>query len=127
MLLNTQLIAELIDQGNFGGVKEAMERSIAEGSQTFEQDLARLISEGLVTREEGLSHSDSPTNLLWRLQNEQHGGKRQPEPEPEAEPGPSFTEITLGKMGTQSERATNSSVAIIASISSMVSTSTPWL
>ena len=104
VLLNTQLIAELIDQGNFGGVKEAMERSIAEGSQTFEQDLARLISEGLVTREEGLSHSDSPTNLLWRLQNEQHGGKRQPEPEPEAEPGPSFTEITLDVHSAQANR-----------------------
>ncbi|ACB34782.1 twitching motility protein [Leptothrix cholodnii SP-6] len=104
VLLNTQLIAELIDQGNFGGVKEAMERSIAEGSQTFEQDLARLISEGLVTREEGLSHSDSPTNLLWRLQNEAHGGKRQPEPEPEAEPGPSFTEITLDVHSAQANR-----------------------
>jgi twitching motility protein PilU len=104
VLLNTQLIAELIDQGNFGAVKEAMERSIAEGSQTFEQDLARLISEGLVTREEGLSHSDSPTNLLWRLQNEQHGGKRQPEPEPEAEPGPSFTEITLDVHAADSNR-----------------------
>jgi twitching motility protein PilU len=95
VLQNTQLVGELIDQGNFAGVKEAMERSIAEGSQTFEQDLARLISEGLVTREEGLSQADSPTNLLWRLQNDQVGGKRQPEPEPEAEPGPSFTEITL--------------------------------
>jgi hypothetical protein len=37
----------------------------------------------------------------------------------------SFTEITLGKIVTQSERATNSSVAIIASISSMAAISTP--
>jgi twitching motility protein PilU len=95
VLLNTQLVAELIEQGNFGGVKEAMERSIAEGSQTFEQDLARLLGEGLVTRDEALAHADSPTNLLWRLQNEQGLGKRQAEVEPEAEPGPSFTEITL--------------------------------
>jgi twitching motility protein PilU len=95
VMLNTQLVAELIDQGNFGGVKEAMERSIAEGSQTFEQDLARLLGESLVTREEALAHSDSPTNLLWRLQNEKGLGKRQVEVEPEAEPGPSFTEITL--------------------------------
>jgi twitching motility protein PilU len=104
VLLNTQLVSELIDQGNFGGVKDAMERSIAEGSQTFEQDLARLITETVVTRDEALSHSDSPTNLLWRLQNEQHGGKRQPEPEPEAEPGPSFTEITLDVHTAQSNR-----------------------
>jgi len=40
------------------------------GSQTFEHDIARLINEGTITREEGLIHADSPTNLLWRLQNE---------------------------------------------------------
>jgi twitching motility protein PilU len=95
VLLNTQLVAELIDQGNFAGVKDAMERSIAEGSQTFEQDIARLITEGIVTRDEGLSHADSPTNLLWRLQNDGAPSKRQADSEQEAAPGPSFTEITL--------------------------------
>ncbi|MCK6424884.1 MAG: PilT/PilU family type 4a pilus ATPase [Burkholderiaceae bacterium] len=95
VLLNTQLVAELIDQGNFAGVKDAMERSIAEGSQTFEQDIARLITEGIVTRDEGLSHADSPTNLLWRLQNDSAPTRRGAEAEPEAAPGPSFTEITL--------------------------------
>ncbi len=96
ILLNTQLIAELIEQGNFTGVKEAMGRSIADGSQTFEADLARLIGAGLVTRDEGLTHADSPTNLLWRLQNEQDPSQRPAaEVEPEAEAGPSFTEITL--------------------------------
>jgi twitching motility protein PilU len=43
---------------------------MAEGSQTFEQDLARLISDGIVSRNEGLAHADSPNNLLWRLQND---------------------------------------------------------
>ncbi|HQY07999.1 MAG: PilT/PilU family type 4a pilus ATPase [Burkholderiales bacterium] len=95
VLLNTQLVSELIDQGNFSGVKDAMERSIAEGSQTFEQDIARLITEGIVTRDEGLSHADSPTNLLWRLQNDLVQSKRLSESEQEAAPGPSFTEITL--------------------------------
>ncbi|HNB47261.1 MAG TPA: type IV pili twitching motility protein PilT, partial [Burkholderiaceae bacterium] len=95
VLLNTQLISELIDQGNFAGVKDAMERSIAEGSQTFEQDIARLVTEGIVTRDEGLSHADSPTNLLWRLQNDGAPTKRQADAEQEAAPGPSFTEITL--------------------------------
>jgi twitching motility protein PilU len=70
VLLNTKLTAELIEQGNFAGVKEAMENSMAPGSQTFEQDLARLINDGVVTRDEALSHADSPTNLMWRLQNE---------------------------------------------------------
>jgi twitching motility protein PilU len=46
-----------------------MEQSMAEGSQSFDEDLARLLKAGLVTRDEALVHSDSPTNLLWRLQN----------------------------------------------------------
>ena len=39
----------------------------------------------------------------------------------------SFTEMRLGSTVTQSERATNSSVPIIASISSMAAISTPWV
>lgn len=69
VMLNTALVAELIEKGDFSGVKEAMEKSMAEGSQTFEEDIARLITEERVTREEGLSQADSPTNLMWRLQN----------------------------------------------------------
>ena len=69
IMLNTALVAELIEQGNFSGVKEAMEQSMAEGSQTFEEDIARLIHEERVSREEGLANADSPTNLMWRLQN----------------------------------------------------------
>jgi twitching motility protein PilU len=70
VMLNTKLVSELIEQGDFNGVKEAMEKSLAEGSQTFEQDLARLITQDLITRDEGLAYADSPTNLMWRLQNE---------------------------------------------------------
>jgi twitching motility protein PilU len=71
VLLNTKLVAELIDKGDLFSVKEAVEKSMAEGSQTFEQDIARLIAEEVVSRDEGLLHADSPTNLLWRLQNDQ--------------------------------------------------------
>ena len=70
IMLNTKLVSEQIEQGDFNGVKEAMEKSLAEGSQTFEQDLARLINTGQVTRDEGLAYADSPTNLMWRLQND---------------------------------------------------------
>jgi twitching motility protein PilU len=69
VMLNTALVAELIEKGDFSAVKEAMAQSMAEGSQTFEEDIARLITEGRVSREEGLSQADSPTNLMWRLQN----------------------------------------------------------
>jgi twitching motility protein PilU len=94
VMLNTKLVAELIEQGEFNGVKEAMEKSLAEGSQTFEEDLARLISEGLITRDEGLSHADSPTNLMWRLQNDMSPAVRSVPKKEEPEEA-SFTDITL--------------------------------
>lgn len=58
-------------------MKDAMTKAMTEGSQTFEEDIARLIMTGKVAREEGLVHADSATNLLWRLQNTpQHGAKK---------------------------------------------------
>ena len=94
VMLNTKLVSELIEKGDLSGVKEAMEKSLAEGSQTFEQDIARLITEGVISRDEGLAHADSPTNLLWRLQNEQAPISRvaAKKEEPEAA---IFSEITL--------------------------------
>lgn len=69
VLLNTKLVSELIEKGDFSGVRDNMEKSMAEGSQTFEEDLARLIGNGTIDRNEGLANADSPTNLMWRLQN----------------------------------------------------------
>ncbi len=69
VLLNSKLVSELIEKGDILGVKDAMSQSMTEGSQTFEQDIARLIQSGVVSRDEGLQHADSPTNLMWRLQN----------------------------------------------------------
>ena len=95
ILLNTALVAELIEQSNFSAVKEAMEQSMAEGSQTFEEDIARLISENRITREEGLANADSPTNLMWRLQNDTGTQSKLLQKVEEKDEGPSFTEITL--------------------------------
>ena len=99
VMLNTKLIAELIEKGDFSGVKEAMEKSMAEGSQTFEQDIARMIIEGIVEKKEGLAYADSPTNLQWRLQNEVAGKDAQFAEEGASEEDlaeeASFTEITL--------------------------------
>ena len=94
VMLNTRLVADFIQVGDFSGVREAMDNSIAQGSQTFEEDIARLISIGSVDRKEGLANADSPTNLMWRLQNEFTRASKANE-EPAADEGPSFTEITL--------------------------------
>ncbi len=95
IMLNTSLVSEMIEKGDFSAVKEAMEKSMAEGGQTFEQDIARLIMEGTVERKEGLINSDSPTNLMWRLQNDFTQKKKLEEPKEDPDDTPSFTEITL--------------------------------
>jgi twitching motility protein PilU len=105
VLLNTKLVADLMAQGDFPGVKEAMEQSLAEGSQTFEQELARLINDGVITRDEGLSYADSPTNLMWRLQNDSPTQSKLVPKKEEKDEGPSFTDITLDVR--QDDRRTN--------------------
>jgi twitching motility protein PilU len=98
VLINTKLTAEMISKGDFAAVKEAMEQSMTEGSQTFEEDLARLINTNQVSRDEALAHADSPTNLMWRLQNSGGPSVREvvapPAEAAEAESA-TFTEITL--------------------------------
>ena len=96
IMLNTKLISELIEKGDFSGVKEAMEKSMAEGSQTFELDIAKMIADNVISRKEGLQHADSPTNLMWRLENDFHvAAKAAAQPEEDPDDEPSFTEITL--------------------------------
>jgi twitching motility protein PilU len=100
VMLNTKLVSELIEKGDFSGVKEAMEKSMAEGSQTFEQAIAKLIVDGTVDKKEGIANADSPTNLQWRLQNDFGAGAGAAKPEDGASDEdladePSFTEITL--------------------------------
>ncbi|WP_018912458.1 PilT/PilU family type 4a pilus ATPase [Thiomonas sp. FB-6] len=94
VLLNTQLVRELIVKGDLGGVREAMEKSMAEGSQSFEQCLADMVQDGRVSREEALAAADSPTNLLWRLQNDFSARPAAQAAAPEADE-PSFRDISL--------------------------------
>ena len=95
IMLNTTLVSEMITKGDFIGVKEAMEKSMADGGQTFEHDIARLIMEGTVDRKEGLANSDSPTNLMWRLQNDFSARAKPVDLADDPDDQPSFTEITL--------------------------------
>jgi len=94
VLLNSNLVAELIEKGDFPGVKDAMEKSLAEGSRTFEDAIAGMISRGVVSRDEGLSHADSVTNLVWRMQNDMTPVSRTP-PRREESDEPLFTDFTV--------------------------------
>ena len=96
VLLNTKLVADMIEKADFSSIREAMEQSMTEGSQTFEQALAELIHAGKVDRREALAQADSPTNLMWRLQNDFTTAAKADEADgDESDDEPSFTEITL--------------------------------
>jgi twitching motility protein PilU len=102
IMLNTRHLQELIAKGEIEQMKEAMEKSLAPGSQTFEQSLFKMIKDGVITQEEGLSNADSATNLLWLINNTQAGaapaegnGERQFVPTQTTPGGGSFSEFKL--------------------------------
>jgi twitching motility protein PilU len=100
VLLNTRHVAELIEQGELSQIREAIDKSMAPGSQTFEQALMQMIRDGVITQEEGLANADSASNLFWLLNNADTGTTTTAPPPPEEKPkkdegGATFTEFTL--------------------------------
>ena len=67
VLLNTRHVAELIEKGEISEIKEALEKSMSPGSQTFEQALFKLFMDGKITQEEAMANADSATNMLWLI------------------------------------------------------------
>jgi len=96
VMVNTRYISDLIEQGEIGQIKEAMEKSLSPGSQSFEQSLLKLVQDGLISQDEALANADSATNLLWLINNGPDSKTAQAEPEakPPASEA-SFTEFTL--------------------------------
>jgi twitching motility protein PilU len=112
VMLNTRHISELIDRGEVQAIKEAMEQTMAPGSQTFEQDLFRLYREGKVALEEALANADSPTNLSWLINNAEMapaGGKEEKRSNPTLEfdstnaSGASFKDFALSLASDEDE------------------------
>ena len=95
VLLNTRYVAELIEQGEIGQIKEAIEKSLSPGSQTFEQALMQLLKDGVITQDEALANADSATNLYWLINNVQSGKPIVAPEEPPKDEGATFTEFTL--------------------------------
>ncbi len=96
VMMNTRYVADLIEKGEISQIREAMDKSLSPGSQSFEGALFKLVKDGLVTQDEALANADSATNLLWLLNN---GPDSQVQPDeqnkPADPPGASFTEFTL--------------------------------
>jgi twitching motility protein PilU len=81
ILLNTRHVAELIEKGAINEIKEALEKSMAPGSQTFEQALMKLFMDGSITQEEAMANADSATNMLWLI-NQATAGEISGQPKP---------------------------------------------
>ncbi len=95
VLLNTRYVAELIEQGEIGQIKEAIEKSMSPGSQTFEQALMQLLNDDVITQDEALANADSATNLYWLINNVPSGKPVALPVEPPKAEGATFTEFTL--------------------------------
>ena len=67
VLLNTRHISELIEKGEINEIKDALEKSMSPGSQTFEQALFKLFMDGKISQEEAMANADSATNMLWLI------------------------------------------------------------
>ena len=67
VLMDTPRIKDLIKKGEVDVLKEAMEQSIAEGCQTFDQALFALYKDGKINIEQALAHADSANNLRLKI------------------------------------------------------------
>jgi twitching motility protein PilU len=109
ILLNTRNISELIEKGEISEIKEALEKSLAPGSQTFEQALFKLFMEGKITQEEALANADSASNMLWLINQATAGemslsgaasaparpGGERKEAAPSGSAGPTFNDFKI--------------------------------
>ncbi len=67
ILINTPMIRDLMRRGEIHEIKQAMETSLQEGMQTFDQSLYRLYKEGKIELEEALRKADSRDGLALKI------------------------------------------------------------
>lgn len=70
VLLNTPLMADLIQKGEVHEIKNLMTKSKDQGMQTFDQALFDLLQENAITIEEAMRNADSVNDLRLRIKLE---------------------------------------------------------
>ncbi len=86
ILLGTPRVCDLIKQGKVDEIKEVMEKSEAQGMQTFDTALFKLYMEKLITLEEALKNADSKNNLRLRINLQEKGHSQPAASEPAPKP-----------------------------------------
>ena len=67
ILINTPMIRDMIKRGEISNLKEAMDKSLDAGMQTFDQALFNLYKEGEIDLKEALKNADSPDGLELKV------------------------------------------------------------
>ena len=73
VLINTPHIRDLMRRGQVHEIKQAMEESLEEGMETFDQCLFRLYKEGKIEMEEALKAADSRDGLALKFRLSEGG------------------------------------------------------
>jgi len=68
VMMNTPTVRKLIMENQLETLPAAMETGEEDGMQTFNQALYQMIKKGIITEEDGLSHSPRPESLKMNLQ-----------------------------------------------------------
>ncbi|MDH5357886.1 MAG: PilT/PilU family type 4a pilus ATPase [Gammaproteobacteria bacterium] len=80
VLLNTPLIADLIEKGKVSEIKEVMKRSRELGMQTFDQAVYDLYKAGEITYEDALKNSDSANEVRLMIKLAAESGELPEDP-----------------------------------------------
>jgi twitching motility protein PilU len=95
VMLNTKLVSELIEKGDFSWRQGSHGKVHGRGLADLRAGHRAPDHRRHGGPKEGLAYADSPTNLMWRLQNDFANKTKVAEPEDDVDDEPSFTEITL--------------------------------
>jgi Tfp pilus assembly ATPase PilU len=61
------LARKVITEGNFEKIEAVMESNEDNGSKTFNQDLYRLVKNGMISKQDAMSNSPNPRQLEMNL------------------------------------------------------------
>jgi len=67
LIRTTSRIKDLIRRNNFGELKEAIEKDVSYGMQSFDQTLYELYKEGKISEDTALENADSVNNLKLKM------------------------------------------------------------
>lgn len=70
VLVTSTSIQELISNGDIRKIPEVMDRSLANGTTTFENQLIDLVLKKRISVDKALFYADSASNLYWKLAKE---------------------------------------------------------